>query len=191
MSLEVSLLVRVHVDFFSHFILNVMRTRILAFAFAAYLSSLLIVGCGGMNGEYIEPQRGPRGLCSLVVYNGYSDDIVIKLYDVKDPTVALHYVYVSAKSDAVIGGIAPGNLMMRYSKGKEWDKSKKMFAKDRANFETDQVFKFEETETKTETSDGVRTDKRYTVNSFTLNASGGEGNVTTSQIDDDEFGDKK
>ncbi|HLP29252.1 MAG TPA: hypothetical protein VK147_11480 [Candidatus Didemnitutus sp.] len=168
-----------------------MRTRFTVFAFAALLTSILVVGCGGMNGEYIEPQRGPRGLCSLVVYNGYADDIVIKLYDVKDPTEALHYVYVSSKSEAVIGGIAPGNLMMRYSKGKEWDKSKKMFARERANFETDQVFKFEVTETKTETSDGVRTEKRYTVNSFSLNAGGGEGNVTTSQIDDDEFGDKK
>lgn len=168
-----------------------MRIHITTLALVAVFLSVVLVGCGGMNGEYIEPQRGPRGLCSLVVYNGYADDIVIKLYDVKDPTVALHYVYVSAKSEAVIGGIAPGNLMMRYSKGKEWDKSKKMFARERANFETDQVFKFEETETKTETSDGVRTDKRYTVNSFTLNAGGGEGNVTTSQIDDDEFGDKK
>lgn len=168
-----------------------MRIHITTLALVAVFLSVVLVGCGGMNGEYIEPQRGPRGLCSLVVYNGYADDIVIKLYDVKDPTVALHYVYVSAKSEAVIGGISPGNLMMRYSKGKEWDKSKKMFARERANFETDQVFKFEETETKTETSDGVRTDKRYTVNSFTLNAGGGEGNVTTSQIDDDEFGDKK
>ncbi len=168
-----------------------MRTRIIALSFAALLSFILIVGCGGMNGTYIEPQQGPRGLCSLIVYNGFADDIVLKLYDVKDPTIALHYVYVSAKSDAVISGIATGNLMMRYSKGKEWDNSKKMFARDRANFETDQVFKFEVTETKTETSDGVRTEQRYTVNSFTLNTSGGEGNVTTSQIDDNEFMDKK
>lgn len=179
-----------HGEFLTIQLIN-MRTRTIALAFAAILTSILVVGCGSMNGEYIEPPRGERGLCSLVVYNGFADDIVIKLYDVKDPTVALHYVYVSGKSDAVISGIAPGNLMMRYSKGKDWDKSKKMFARDRANFETDQVFKFEVTETKTVTSDGERTEKRWTVNSFTLNAGGGEGNVTTSQIDDDEFGDKK
>jgi hypothetical protein len=168
-----------------------MRNRSIVSFVIAIVATFVLAACGGMNGQYIEPQRGPKGLCSLIIFNGYKDDIVVKLYDVKDPTVALHYVYVSGSSEAVIGGIAPGNLMMRYSKGKDWDNSKKMFTRERANFETDQVFKFEEIETKTETSDGVRTEKRWTVNTFTLNSNVGEGNVTTSQIDDDEFGDKK
>lgn len=152
---------------------------------------LLSTGCGGMNGTYIEPSKGPRGLCSLIVDNNYGNDIVIKLYEVKDPTQCLHYMYVSGKSKAVVEGIAPGNLMMRYSMGREWDKEKKMFLHDRANFETDQVFKFEQSETEVSTSDGIRKEKHWSVQQFKLNANGTEGNVTISQIDDDEFQDKK
>lgn len=152
---------------------------------------LVSTGCGGMNGTYIEPSKGPRGLCSLIVDNNYSNDIVIKLYEVKDPTQCLHYMYVSGKSKAVVEGIAPGNLMMRYSMGREWDKAKKMFLHDRANFETDQVFKFEQSETEVSTSDGIRKEKHWSVQQFKLNANGVEGNVTISQIDDDEFQDKK
>lgn len=152
---------------------------------------LMSTGCGGMNGTYIEPSKGPRGLCSLVIDNNFSSDIVIKLYEVKDPTQALHYMYVSGKSTAVVEGIAPGNLMMRYSMGKEWDKTKKMFLHDRANFETDQVFKFEQSDTEVSTSDGIRKEKHWSVQQLKLNANGVEGNVTTSQIDDDEFQDRK
>lgn len=135
--------------------------------------------------------KGPRGLCSLIVDNNFSSDIVIKLYEVRDPTQALHYMYVSGKSTAVVEGIAPGNLMMRYSMGREWDKTKKMFLHDRANFETDQVFKFEQSETEVSTSDGIRKEKHWSVQQLKLNANGVEGNVTTSQIDDDEFQDRK
>lgn len=162
---------------------------LLAFLVVSIIA-LMSTACG-MNGTLIEPSRGPRGLCSLEITNNYSDDVVVKLYDVKDPTLALHYIYVSARSSAMIEGIAPGNLMLRYSRGKDWDNSKKMFSKDRANFETDQVFTFEETETETKTSDGIVKEKRWSVQSFILNANEGGGNVTTSQIDDDEFSDKK
>lgn len=158
---------------------------------ATVVVCVVATSCGGMNGMRIEEQRGKMGKCSLYVRNGYEDDIVVKLYEVKDPSKPLHYVYVSGKSEALIENIAPGNIMMRYSKGKEWDSQKKMFAKDRANFETDQVFKFEETETETKTSDGIRKEFKYSVQSFTLNSGSGEGNVTTTQIEDDEFGDKK
>jgi len=168
-----------------------MRQHLLSLVLAIAVASVLLVGCGGLNGKRIEPQRGTIGLCSLIVTNGFTDDIVVKLYSVKDPSVALHYVYVSARSEAVIDGIAPGNIMLRYSKGKDWDNGKKMFTRNRANFETDQVFTFEETETKTETSDGVVTEKRWSVQSFMLNTAGGDGNVSVSQIDDDEFSDKK
>ena len=157
----------------------------------AVILTLVLSSCGGLNGSRIEPQRGAVGKCSLYVRNGYDDDIVVKLYEVKDPTTPLHFVYVSGKSEALIEGIAPGNIVMRYSKGKEWDAQKKMFSKERANFETDQVFKFEETETETKTSDGIVKNFKYSVQSFTLNSGSGEGNVTTTQIEDDEFGDKK
>jgi hypothetical protein len=150
-----------------------------------------LIGCGGLNGERIEPIRGSIGKCSLYVSNGYEHDIVVKLYDVKDPGQPLHYVYVSGKSTALIDQIAPGTTMMRYSKGREWDASKKMFLFDRANFETDQTFKFEETENEVKTSDGVRKEFRYSVQTFALNSGGEGGNVSVSQIDDDEFGDKK
>lgn len=164
-----------------------------SFTFTGILIAIVIVstGCGGMNGTYIEPSKGPRGLCSLIVDNNFSSDIVIKLYEVRDPTQALHYMYVSGKSTAVVEGIAPGNLMMRYSMGREWDKTKKMFLHDRANFETDQVFKFEQSETEVSTSDGIRKEKHWSVQQLKLNANGVEGNVTTSQIDDDEFQDRK
>lgn len=151
----------------------------------------LLESCSGMNGKYIEPPRGARGLCSLYITNNFDDDMVIKLYDVKNPKVCLHYFYVSGKSTALIEGIAPGNIIMKYSKGKEWNSSTKMFSRDRANYETDQVLKFEESETKSETSDGVRTQKNWSVNNFTFNANSREGNATTTQIDDKEFNENK
>lgn len=161
--------------------------------FAVFVVCILILleSCSGMNGKYIEPPQGTRGLCSLYITNNFDDDMVVKLYDVKNAKVCLHYVYVSGRSTALIEGIAPGNIIMKYSKGKEWNSSTKMFARDRANFETDQVLKFEESETKTETSDGVRTQRQWSVNNFTFNASAGEGNATTTQIDDKEFNENK
>lgn len=161
------------------------------FLMLATLGGLFLLdGCSSMNGKYIEPPQGPRGLCSLIVTNNYDQDIVVKLADVKNPSVCLHYVYITAGSDAVISGIAPGNLMMRYSMGREWDPKQKIFLHDRANFESDEVFKFEETETKTETSDGIRTQKQWSVFTYILNAEGSKGNSTTSKIDDKEFNGK-
>jgi hypothetical protein len=170
--------------------LNTFRSSI-AILIVIVCVTLLLQSCSSMNGKHIEPPSGPRGLCSLYVNNNYDDDIVVKLFDVKNPKVCLHYFYVSSRSTALVEGIAPGNIIMKYSKGKEWDNSRKMFTKDRANFETDQVLKFEESETKTETSDGVRTQKQWSVNQFTMNSSGGEGNATTTQIDDKEFNENK
>lgn len=157
---------------------------------AVVFGAVFLIGCGGLNGTMIEPSPGPFGLCSLVVTNNYDDDMAIKLADVKNPTKTLHYVYVSAKSTAVIEKIAPGNLMMRYTKGKDWDPKTKMFLHDRANFESDAVLKFEETETETKTSDGIRKTKHYSVQQFNFNPAMGEGNTTTSQIDDKEFSGK-
>ena len=161
--------------------------------FAAAVCSFTVIsliGCGGMNGVYIEPSKGQKGLSSLTINNGYDQDIVVKLSDVKDPSKTLHYMFVSANSSAVIKEIAPGNLTMKYSKGLEWDKAKKMFSKERANFESDQIFKFEETETETQTSDGKVKQKNWTVQSFTLNPGIGGGNTTVSQIKDEEFNEK-
>ncbi|MCU0330756.1 MAG: hypothetical protein MUC47_07225 [Candidatus Kapabacteria bacterium] len=152
---------------------------------------VLLAACGGMNGTLIEPSRGPKGLGELAINNNYDDDVVVKLYDVKQPTEPLHFIYVSGRSTAVVKEIAQGSLMMRYSKGKEWDNSVKMFKKERANYEVDQVFTFTETETEEQTSDGVMKTKHYSRQSFTFGVTGkGEGNVTTSPINDDEFQDK-
>ncbi len=160
------------------------------YIFAVIICSVIVVvlnSCGGMNGAYIDPPQGPKGLCSLIIKNGYDHDIVVKLSDVKDPAKTLHYVFISGRSTAVIKEIAPGNLTMKYSQGYDWDKTKKMFMRERANFESDQVFKFEEKETETETSDGKVKTKHYSVQSYTLNAGIGEGNSTISQIKDEEF----
>lgn len=159
---------------------------------AVVLCSAVVVltGCGGMNGVYIEPSRGPKGMSTLTINNGYDQDIVVKLSDVKDPSKTLHYMFVAHRSTAVVENIAPGNLTMKYSKGLEWDNTKKMFMKERANFESDQVFKFEETEDETETSDGKVKTKHWSVQSFTLNPGIGGGNTTVSQIKDEEFNEK-
>jgi hypothetical protein len=140
-----------------------------------------------MNGTLIEPPNGTDGMGSLMIYNGYSDDIVVKLYAIADPTTAVRFVYIGAKNDVELEQIPPGNYMLRYSMGKEWDAKTKMFSKDRANFETDQTFTFEETKSEIKTSDGTRTEHHYSKLSFRLNSGGGDGNVTTSQIDDSEF----
>lgn len=152
-----------------------------------FVTIMWLNSCGGMNGAYIEPPQGPKGLCSLVINNGYEKDIVVKLSDVKDPSKTLHYVFVAGKSTAIIKEIAPGNLTMKYSMGYDWDKSKRVFMRERANFESDRVFKFEETETETETSDGKVKTKHYSIQTYTMNPGIGEGNSTVSQIKDEEF----
>ena len=151
---------------------------------------VLSTGCGGMNGTLIEPPQGEQGMGILKIYNGFSDDIVVKLYNVNDPTTAVRFVYISAKNDVELEAIPVGNYMVRYSMGKEWDNASKMFSKDRANFETDQTFTFEEKESEIKTSDGIRKEKHYSIQTFILNSGGGDGNVSTTQIDDDEFMDK-
>ncbi len=126
-------------------------------------------------------------MCQLTIHNNYDQDLAVKLYDVKNPKVCLRFVYIGAKNSATIMELAPGNLTMKYTLGTEWDDANMMFKHDRANFESDEILKLDEIETKTETSDGVRAERRYSVLEFTFNAQGGKGNTTISPIDDKEF----
>lgn len=76
---------------------------------------------------------------------------------------------------------------MKYTRGSDWDNAGMMFQHDRVNYESDEVLKLEEIETQTKTSDGVRTEHKYSVLEFTFNAQGNKGNTTVSPIDDKEF----
>lgn len=146
----------------------------------------VLTGCG-MNGKLIQPSKAPFGMCTFTINNLYEDDIVVKVYNVKDLNTVVHYVYVGSDNSATIKNVAPGNYIIRYSKGQDWDSDRLLFKKNRENYETDQKFEFTETEKTVDTDGGKQTTHYYSQQVFTLGSKSGKGNMTTSKIDDEEF----
>lgn len=164
-----------------------MQTRATLFAFVLAISVLLMTGCSGLNGLMIEPSVGPKGDCRFTIVNGYEDDIAVKFYNVQDMSKHVHYMYVSANRQATVKNMAPGNYVLRYSKGKEWDPVAKQFKIGRENYETDQKFEIEQKEYVQQTAYGPQTVKQPTHMTFTIGSGSAEGTVSTQKISDDEF----
>lgn len=148
---------------------------------------VVITSCSSLNGTYIEPSRGATGECQFTIANYYDEDIVVKVFSVEDLQNHVHYVYVSSGNKATIPSMAPGNYVMRYSKGRDWDAENKQFKVNRKNFEVDQNFEFETKEYVNEYPGGKQTMKQSSHQIFTLGSRSGRGNVTTQEIPDAEF----
>lgn len=70
--------------------------RIAVMFLALSLLALGLDSCAGLNGKDLTPAVGPKGMCQLTIHNNYDQDVAVKLYDVKNPTVCLRYVYISS-----------------------------------------------------------------------------------------------
>jgi hypothetical protein len=151
------------------------------------LTALMIMGCAGMNGLKIEPSSGPEGECMFTIVNQYDDDIAVKFFNVQDLNNHVHYIYVASARQATIRKMAPGNYIIRYSKGKEWDPKTKQFLIGRENYETDQKFVLEAKEYTEETAEGTRTVRQFSHQEFTLGSRSNDGTISTQKISDEEF----
>lgn len=151
------------------------------------IASILFVGCSGLHNSLIEPSRGPKGDCRFMINNEYDEDIAVKFYDVNDMQNHVHYLYVSAGRSGSVYKMAPGNYVIRYSKGKEWDPLKKQFTINRKNYETDQKFTLEMKTYTQETAAGTREVRQPTYMQFTIGSGSEEGTITTQEIPDEEF----
>ena len=149
--------------------------------------SILLVGCSGLHNSLIEPSRGPKGECRFMINNEYDEDIAVKFYDVNDMQNHVHYLYVAAGRSGRVSKMAPGNYVIRYSKGKDWDPLKKQFTLNRKNYETDQKFTLEMKTYTQETAAGPQEVRQPTYMEFTIGSGSEEGTITTQEISDDEF----
>lgn len=164
------------------------NTRSITLAIVVVVGMMTIVSCSGLNGTHIEPARGAKGECAFTIANGYEEDIAVKFFTVEDMQSHVYYIYVSSGKTATIKDMAPGNYVLRYSKGSEWDVKSRMFTTNRKNFETDQKFTLETKEYTQETGRGKHTVRQSTHQTFMLGSGSGEGNISTQEIPDNEFG---
>ena|SRR5205085_4485810 len=98
------------------------------------------------NGTNIIQPRGSKGRGTLKISNGTSYDAVVKLADsVNKKTWRL--VYVRANSEFTIGGIGPGNCILQFTMGTDWDKTQRKFLRDQSYSQFEDLLEFRETKT--------------------------------------------
>lgn len=98
------------------------------------------------NGTNIIQPRGSKGHGTLKVSNGTSYDAVVRLADsVTKKTRRL--VYVQANSEFTIGGIGPGDCILQFTAGIDWDKTQRKFLHDQSYSQFESLLEFRETKT--------------------------------------------
>jgi hypothetical protein len=98
------------------------------------------------NGTDIIQPRGSKGRGTLKISNGTRYDAVVRLADsVNKKTRRL--VYVKANSDFTIGDIGPGNCILQFTTGTDWDKTQRKFLRDQSYSQFESLLEFRETKT--------------------------------------------
>jgi hypothetical protein len=129
------------------------------------------------NGTNLRPPHGPEGLGEIKISNHTGSDAAVKLKTSVD-TMTVRFVYVRTNSDVIVPKIAPGEYLLQFATGLDWDATSLAFRKDRAFAAFDKALSFSETEV----SDGTV----YSSHEITLHAVP-NGNVEKRAISAEEF----
>jgi hypothetical protein len=80
----------------------------------------------------VDPMERPAAndLGQLTISNGSAQDVAIKLKCTISPGRTLRFAYVRAMTEVTISGIAPGDYLLQFATGKDWDPSRKFFQKE-------------------------------------------------------------
>ena len=131
------------------------------------------------NGTNLIPPRGPEGLGEIKISNYTGSDAAVKLKTSANITT-VRFVYVRTSSDVTVSKIAPGEYVLQFATGLDWDPTSLAFRKDRAFAAFDKVLSFSEKEV----GDGTV----YSSHEITLHAVP-NGNVGKRGISAEEFSD--
>ena len=129
------------------------------------------------NGAYLTPPRYQRGLGSLTIRNGTSDDAVAKLKeDSSQRTVAT--IYVRAGGTVVLESIGVGTYVLQFMTGQDWSAERGVFLQNIGALQFREDFVYRETSTRSGT--------QYATFEVTLNRVVG-GTAATDRIDPATF----
>lgn len=131
------------------------------------------------NGTNLVPPQGSQGLGQLKIINHTGSDAAVKLKTSAGRTT-VRFVYVQAMSDVTVAKIVPGEYIVQFATGRDWDASDLAFRKDRAFATFDKTLSFSEKHADDRTV--------YSTHEITLHTMP-NGNVQKRVISAEEFSD--
>lgn len=135
------------------------------------------------NGVYLEPPRLTQGHSSLLVENGTSWDAVVKLVKQEaESKITARSVYVRQGESVLLTDIEPGDYILAWCHGTDWDTASKQFNQPMGCFVADKTLTF--TESITRDSEGTQV--RHKGWRVTLHQVVG-GNLGRNSISEEEF----
>jgi hypothetical protein len=85
-----------------------------------------------------------NGLGQLTISNASGQDAAVKLKSTISPGKTLRFAYIRAKNEVTISGISPGDYLLQFATGKDWDSSGKAFHKNQEFSEFEKPLSFSE-----------------------------------------------
>jgi pterin-4a-carbinolamine dehydratase len=85
-----------------------------------------------------------NGLGVLTISNHSKEDAVVKLKTATSPATTVRLVYIRAMSDVTISGILPGEYLLQYSKGNDWDVARRVFLENQTFGQFENTLSFSE-----------------------------------------------
>lgn len=135
------------------------------------------------SGAYIEPPHLTQGRSTLRIENGTDHDAVVNLVKQQgDTKTVARCVYVRSREEVLLEGIEPGEYLLAWCSGANWDSSSQQFTDLLGCFMADRLLEFTESE--------IQEDNRiryyYTERYVSLHTVLG-GNIGTQSITWDSF----
>jgi hypothetical protein len=115
------------------------------------------------NGTWVLKARGIKGHGVLTIENGGDADSAVKLVSVSIPRKVLWIVYIRAREEKTVSGIAFGTYLLRFALGRDWDIDARKFLQDAWFYEAGRQLVFTE-RAPTEDQRGEYTELRVTLN---------------------------
>jgi hypothetical protein len=131
------------------------------------------------NGTDLIPAPDSEGLGTLKISNYTDHDAVVKLKTSVDRTT-VRFFYVRARSDVTVAKILPGEYVLQFATGRDWDATDLLFRQDQAFAAFDTILPFSEREVE----DGTV----YSTHEVTLHAVP-NGNIRRKTISAEKFSD--
>lgn len=130
------------------------------------------------HGANITPPQGGIGHGELTLKNGNDRDAAVKLVEDTPQKRVIRFVYVQAKRDLVLRGIAEGTYRVLFMTGVDWDAANRTFRREARALRFEDPLPFEVTST--------ARGKEHTTWELTLNAVPG-GTVNMLRVSAEEF----
>lgn len=96
------------------------------------------------SGANIIAPRGTNGLGRLTISNYSDDDAAVKIKT--DPgSKTVRFVYIRAMKDVTVRGIGPGDYLLQFTTGRDWDRTTRSFRESQTFAQFDRQLSFVET----------------------------------------------